>query len=134
MARVPYLQKSNLPPEHRHLVEGDMNLRRAMANTAGGAHALGEVVRWLRSGTRLDRRLCEMAVLQVAWLTRATYEWVQHLEVGRKCGVSDDDVRAIAGETAGRETGLDPLTKAALRGAREMTREVAMWVPHPTAT
>jgi alkylhydroperoxidase family enzyme len=41
-------------------------------------------------------------------------------------GVSEDDVRAIAEETAGRQTQLDPLARAVLRAAREMTQDLAV--------
>jgi alkylhydroperoxidase family enzyme len=40
--------------------------------------------------------------------------------------VSDDDIRAIGEETAGRPTKLDALSKTVLRAAREMTTGLAM--------
>ncbi len=40
--------------------------------------------------------------------------------------MSDDDIRAIADETAGRTTTLEPLAKAVLRAAREMTLDIAL--------
>jgi alkylhydroperoxidase family enzyme len=110
MARVPYLG------------DEEMNLRRAMANTTGGAKAISDVVRWLRNDTKLDKRLCEMAILQVARLTGSRYEWVQHVELARKVGVPDAYIRAIGGD----ESALDALTRAVLRGAREMTEGIAM--------
>ena len=41
--------------------------------------------------------------------------------IGREVGLSVDDIRAVADETAGRRTGLEPLAKTVLRAAREMT-------------
>ena len=41
-------------------------------------------------------------------------------------GVTDDDIRAINEETAGRPTKLDALSKTVLRAAREMTTDLAM--------
>ena len=48
---------------------------------------------------------------------------MHHLEIGREFGVTDDDIRAVADDTAGRPTKLDLLTKAVLRAAREMTTD-----------
>ena len=67
-----------------------------------------------------------MAILQVGYLARSPYEYSHHVEIGRDFGVSDDDIRAIGDETAGRPTELDPLAKAVLRAAREMTTELAI--------
>jgi alkylhydroperoxidase family enzyme len=67
-----------------------------------------------------------MAILQVGYLARSPYEYSHHVEIGRGFGVSDDDIRAIGDETAGRPTSLDPLAKAVLRAAREMTTELAI--------
>jgi alkylhydroperoxidase family enzyme len=46
--------------------------------------------------------------------------------LGREAGVTDDDIRAINEETAGRPTKLDELSKTVLRAAREMTTDLAM--------
>ena len=40
--------------------------------------------------------------------------------------VSDDDIRSIGEETAGRPSKLDDLSKTVLRAAREMTGDLAM--------
>jgi alkylhydroperoxidase family enzyme len=40
--------------------------------------------------------------------------------------VSDDDIRALIDDTAGRPTQLDDMTKTVLRAAREMTQDGAM--------
>jgi alkylhydroperoxidase family enzyme len=44
----------------------------------------------------LDPRLRELAVLRVAWRTRAQYEWVQHVKLSQRYGVAATDVDAIA--------------------------------------
>lgn len=126
MARVPYLQKSDLPAEHQDLLARDINLSRVLAYSPNGARAFGSLGRFIRHESRLDPRLREMAILQVGYSTKAPYEYSHHIKIGRDFGVSDDDIRAIAEETAGRETGLDPLAKATLRAAREMTNDLAV--------
>jgi alkylhydroperoxidase family enzyme len=66
-----------------------------------------------------------LAILQVGYVTGSAYEWTHHIKLARdEFGVSDDDVRAVATETAGGDSGLGSLERAALRAAREMTDEL----------
>jgi alkylhydroperoxidase family enzyme len=125
MARLPYLDKSDLPPEHQDLLARSINLFRLMVHSPGGARAFSALGQYIRFGSKLDPRLREMAILQVGYLTRSVYEYTHHIKIGRDFGVSDDDIRAIAAETAGKATALDALTRAVLRAAREMTEGLA---------
>jgi 4-carboxymuconolactone decarboxylase len=50
----------------------------------------------LRTGT-LDPRLRELVILRVAWSTGSEYEWVQHVRLGRRLGITDAEIDAIAG-------------------------------------
>ena len=81
---------------------------------------------YIRHKSKLDPRLRELAILQVGYLARSPYEWSHHVKLGRESGVTDDDIRAIDEETAGRPTKLDALSKTVLRAAREMTTDLAM--------
>ncbi len=125
MARLPYLDKSDLAPEHQDLLARSINLFRLMVHSPGGARAFSALGQYIRFGSKLDPRLREMAILQVGYLTRSVYEYTHHIKIGRDFGVSDDDIRAIAAETAGKATALDALTRAVLRAAREMTEGLA---------
>ena len=87
---------------------------------------MGVLATYIRHGSKLDPRLREMAILQVGYLAKSPYEWSHHVKLGREFGVSDDDIRAIGEETAGRPTRLDAISKAVLRSAREMTGDLAM--------
>ncbi|MSQ49257.1 MAG: carboxymuconolactone decarboxylase family protein [Betaproteobacteria bacterium] len=122
MARLPYLDQSDLAPEHQDLLARNINLFRAMAHSPNGARAFSGLGQFIRTKSRLDPRLREMAILQVGYLTRSVYEYTHHIKIGRTFGVSDEDLRAIAAETAGKPTGLDALSKAVLRAAREITQ------------
>jgi alkylhydroperoxidase family enzyme len=84
------------------------------------------MARYIRDGSRLDPRLREMAILQVGYITRSAYQYSHHIRISRDFEVSDDDIRAIADETAGRPSRLDPLTRAVLRAARDMTQALAI--------
>ena len=126
MARVPYLDRADLAPEHQDLLDRNINLFRALVHSPNAARAFGVVGHFIRFESKLDPRLREMAILQVGYLARSPYEYSHHVKIGRDFGVSDDDIRAIADETAGRATRLDPLSRNVLRAAREMTNGLAV--------
>ncbi|HXQ49494.1 MAG TPA: carboxymuconolactone decarboxylase family protein [Stellaceae bacterium] len=111
MARVPYIDVG----------KDALNIRRALANSPTAGPKNTALAMHIRNESKLDPRLREMAILQVGYTARCAYEYVHHIELGREFGVSDDDIRAIAEDSAGRPTKLDPLAKAVLRAAREMT-------------
>lgn len=126
MARLPYLDKADLTPENHDLLARDINLHRALAHSPGAARSFLGLGKFIRHQSRLDPRLREMAILQVGYLARSAYEYSHHIKIGRDFGVSDADIQAIADESAGLATSLEPLAKAVLRGAREMTLGVAL--------
>jgi alkylhydroperoxidase family enzyme len=55
----------------------------------------------------LEPRLREIIILRVASRTRAPYEWEQHVRLSKRCGVTDDEIAAIA--RAGDAPGWSPL-------------------------
>jgi alkylhydroperoxidase family enzyme len=48
------------------------------------------------------------------------------VKIGKEFGVTDADIEALIAETEGKTSGLEPLARAILRGAREMTRDIGM--------
>ena len=126
MARLPYLDKSDLLPEHQDLLARNLNLYRVLAHSPRAARSLNTLARYIRDGSRLDPRLRELAILQVSYLTRSAWGYSHHVRIGREIGLSDADIRAVADETAGRPTGLEPIGRTVLRAAREMTTELAI--------
>jgi len=44
----------------------------------------------------LDPRARELIVLRVAWRTRSRYEWVQHLRLAPRVGITPDEIAAVA--------------------------------------
>lgn len=126
MARVPLLTQADLPPDQQHLLARDINLNRALVHSPEGARAFWRLGGFIRNTSRLDSRLREMAILQVGYLTRSRYEYSHHIKIGREFGVSDEDIRAIAAESAGQTSGLGELDRAALTAAREMVAGIAV--------
>jgi alkylhydroperoxidase family enzyme len=126
MARVPYLDKSDLAPENRDLLARNITLHRALAHSPNGLRAFGGLGQFIRHKSRLNPRLRELAILQVGYLARAPYEWSHHVKIGRDFGVTDDDIRALIADTKGRSSQLEPIAKLVLRAAREMTNDLAI--------
>jgi alkylhydroperoxidase family enzyme len=126
MARVPYLNQQDLAPEHRDLLKRSVNIVRALANSPNGLREFNALSTFIRFRSRLDPRLRELAILMVGYVTRSPYEWSHHVEIGKKFGVSDADIRALMEEAEGRPSSLEPLAKTVLRAATEMTRDLAI--------
>jgi alkylhydroperoxidase family enzyme len=126
MARVPYLEMSDLAPENQDLLKRRISLFQALVNSPNAARAFGGLGHFIRYGSKLEPRLRELAILQVGWLARSPYEWSHHVKIGHDFGVTDDDIRALIDDTAGKPTQLDDMAKTVLRAAREMTDDGAM--------
>ena len=126
MARLPYLDVDDLAPEHQKLLTRKINLNKLLVHSPAAARAHGVLGGHIRFKSKLDPRLRELAILQVGYSTKSPYEYSHHVKIGREFGCSDDDIRAVALETAGKPTSLDPLSKAVLRAAREMTNDLAL--------
>jgi len=56
----------------------------------------------------IEPRLRELVVLRVAWRTRSPYEWVQHVRLAPRFGITAEEIDAIAqGADAGTWTPLE---------------------------
>ena len=111
MARMPYLDKSDLAPEHQDLMKRDIALYRQLVHSPGALRAFQGLGGYIRFGSRLDPRLRELAILQVGYLARAPYEWSHHIKIGYEFGVTDADITALIDDTEGRAATLDPLRR-----------------------
>lgn len=126
MARVPYLEPSDLADADRDLLKRPITLFKALVNSPKAARAFHGLGDYIRYGSKLDMRLRELAILQVGWLARQPYEWSHHVKLGMDFGVSAADIQALIDDTAGKPTSLDALSCLVLHGAREMTTGGAM--------
>lgn len=98
MARVPLLDAEDLPEEYRYLLSesevGEADIFRAMA------HAPEEMRSYMRYATTLwdvlPVRERELAILAVARVEDARYEWHHHVGPGREAGLTDEEIDALA--------------------------------------
>lgn len=119
---LPLREAADLPPEHRDIVKSGMNLHKIMVHSPATARWSQGVGGYLRHEAGLDARLRELGILQVACTSGSVYEYVQHLKIGREFGLNDADLAAVAIETVGQDSGLDPLARLVMRAAREMAQ------------
>ena len=124
MARVPYLEKSDLSAEDQELLHRPISLHKALVNSPGAARAFSSLGQYIRYGSKLDPRLRELAILQVGWLSRSPFEWSHHVKLGYDFGVTDDDIVGLIAEAAGKPNTLDPLARLVLKAAREITNDL----------
>ena len=126
MARLPYIDADQLPPEQRDLLKRPINLTRLLVNSPGMAKAFHGIGGYIRNKSTLDPRLRELAILQVGWMEKSEYEFTHHVKIGKEFGVTDEDIQGLFAETEGKPSKLEPLAKAVLKGAREMVRDIGM--------
>jgi 4-carboxymuconolactone decarboxylase len=69
----------------------------------------------------LDPRHRELAILRIACLCRAPFEWGEHVRIGKICGLTPEDIqRVIEGSSA---AGWDEIERAIMRGVEELFRD-----------
>ena len=120
MARLPYLTADDLAPKDRELLARNLNLYYELAHSPNAARAFAKPALYARYDSKLDPRLRELAILQVGYVTQVEYEYAHHIEIAQSVGVTDEDIRAIALETAGITSRLNTLERAVLSAAREI--------------
>jgi len=126
MARLPYLEADQIAPEYRDMLKRNTNLHKLLVNSPDMARAFNGVGNFIRFKSKLNPRLRELAILQVGWLEKSEYEFTHHVRIGKEFGVTDEDIAALMVETEGIQSRLEPLARAILKGAREITRNLEM--------
>jgi alkylhydroperoxidase family enzyme len=126
MARLPYVDPASAPPKVQEALAGlaaPLNIFRMVA------HATANLRPFLRYGgsilgrQQLSARLRELAILRVAHLSHARYEWVQHVPIAKATGVTDTQIAALE---AGDATAacFDARDQLVLRFTDEVVRDV----------
>jgi alkylhydroperoxidase family enzyme len=118
---MPRIDPDSLPADQRWIAPAESHIFRTFVNSYAGLAHYRAMTKFIREESSVPERLREMALIQVGYACNCAYEYTHHVKTGLRCGVSPDDVHAIADETEGVPTALDPLTKAVLRMSREVT-------------
>ncbi len=99
MALLPYVDEAAAPQSIREMLERTqvkINVFRMICNSEAMAKPFARFANTLLTRLKLDFKLRELAVLRTAELCHSVYEWTQHLPIAADCGVSPEQVAAIA--------------------------------------
>ncbi len=124
--RVAPLEIPEMSDEQRQIVErASFDEPINIFKTLGHHHKL--LKRWLVFATHvlnkstLPARERELVILRIGWLCQAEYEWAQHVIIGRKAGLGDEEIEKIKlGPDAEGWSGLD---RALLRATDELKND-----------
>jgi alkylhydroperoxidase family enzyme len=125
MARLPYVDPESAPSHVREVLEGlpvKLNIFRMMAHAETNFRPLLRLGTSILAEQKLDARLRELAILRVAKLSPAEYEWVQHVPIAKMVGATDEEIAAIdRGEIDAGS--LDADARLVLRFTTEVVRD-----------
>ncbi|MCX5849650.1 MAG: carboxymuconolactone decarboxylase family protein [Deltaproteobacteria bacterium] len=123
--RIPLPEMESIAPEIRVLVESfPMNVARMMANSPASVKGFLELAQSILFYSAFDPRKREIAVLRVAHVTNAVYEWTHHVVLAKNFDISDKEIEIIRTE--------EPVTSLAEEGnllclvADEISRNVRL--------
>jgi alkylhydroperoxidase family enzyme len=130
MARVPYLNREDLPEADREIFDNLIaergqpvgNIFRTLAHTPGLLRRFLALGGELRNQTAIDPKLRELALLTVGRITSAEYEFVHHWNLARRVGVSREKLEALADWEQSPVYGEQE--RAVIRYAAEATTDV----------
>jgi alkylhydroperoxidase family enzyme len=97
LARLPYVDPAQAPPGVREALEAlpPLNVFRMLAHAETAFRPALRLGAAILTQLELDPRLRELAILRVARLSGAEYEWVQHVAIGRALQVSEEQIAAL---------------------------------------
>jgi 4-carboxymuconolactone decarboxylase len=123
---MPLPGDDELTPEIRERLAElpPLNVFRMMARTPASFKAFLDIAVSILFGAEFDPRKREVAVLRVAHVTGSNYEWVQHVNVAKQAGLTDDEIKTIG--TEGEVSGLDAEGNLLCRVADEISRDVRL--------
>jgi alkylhydroperoxidase family enzyme len=97
LAHLPYVNADELSERPRRALEAlpELNIFRMLAHAETAFVPVVRLGGAILTEQQLDPKLRELTILQVARLTPAEYEWVQHVPIAKGVGASDAEVGAI---------------------------------------
>ena len=98
MARLPLVELADAPAPVREALEAlpvQLNVFRMMAHAETCFRPLMRLGGAILSQQKLDARLRELIILEVAARSGSRYEWIQHVPIGKATGISDAQIEAL---------------------------------------
>lgn len=130
--RIPPLGEGERDDQAREL------LSQAGGAAAGAAHIFSTLVRhpglfrkWLPFGGKLlagklPARDRELLVLRTGWNCRSDYEWAQHVRIGRRAGLTREEIERVRADGDLGEAGWSPVDATLLRAADELHTDACL--------
>jgi len=124
--RITLPSDAELAPEISETLEAypPLNVFRMMARAPASFQPLVDFARSILLDSEFDARKREIAVLRVAHVTSAEYEWTHHVTVAKQVGLEVAEIEQIAVD--GPVTGLDEEGNLLCRVADEISRDVRL--------
>jgi alkylhydroperoxidase family enzyme len=126
MARLPYPDPATLSEETKRLLEQlpvKLNIFRMMANAPTCFRPLVTLGTAILSQQKLSAKLRELAILRVASLSSAKYEWVQHVPIAEVVGATKAQIEAIERGSLEADC-FDDVERLVLRVTTELVQDV----------
>jgi len=126
MARLPYVDPATAPERVRETLAGvavPLNILHMMAHAESNLRSLLRLGGTILSKQQVSAQLRELAVLRVAKLSGARYEWVQHVPIGEAAGITGAQIAALDAGKTDAEC-FDPRERLVLRFTDEVVRDV----------
>ncbi len=99
--RIPLRDLSTLSPEdlemaEKNRIEGKIpNIFGTLVNHPKLARSWLRFAGYILSRQTLPARDREIAILRIGWLNQAPYEWEQHVIIGKRAGLTGDEIERI---------------------------------------
>jgi alkylhydroperoxidase family enzyme len=101
--RIPPIADAALSPEQRAAVaplrQGRLGVLNIFRTLAHAPEALTAFLAWgnyiLSKKNALPAREREIVILRIGYLCKSGYEWTQHVEIGKRAGLSDDEIARL---------------------------------------
>lgn len=126
MARLPLVDAATAPEAVRTVLERlpvQLNIFRMMAHAETNFRPLLKLGTSILTEQQLSGKLRELAILRVARLSDASYEWAQHVPIAKLAGASEDQVTALERDAIDAAC-FDPVERLVLRFTTEVVRQV----------
>lgn len=128
MARIPYVDPASASPKVRAAFEQlgvELNIFKLVAHAETAFEPFLRFAGTLLTRLQLDPVLRELAILEVARISGAEYEWVQHAAIATAVGASDEQVAAVQRGELDAPSLSEP-QRAVLQFTRETIEQVGV--------
>jgi alkylhydroperoxidase family enzyme len=126
MARLPYLDPATAPEHVRETLAKlpvPLNIFRMMAHAEHDFRPMIQLGTAILGRQKLSAKLRELVILRVGRLSKAEYEWVQHVPIALACGATREQIEALERDDIEAPC-FDQTERTALRFATEVLRDV----------